>query len=295
MTCASGSKAAPRRRWSAAVLAALAVSLGPQSSSGATAPGPTPALYRPPAGVLLAHALGGIDAATLTNSREAFDRSYGSGRRWFEVDLHLTADHQLFCFHETHEKYLGLATPADQLPLADLLKLKYLGRFTLMSFPELLELATEHDDVFIVTDTKHWREPMRSALAHDLAEVPAGVRQRIVPQIYQPANLEVVRAVERETGPLGPVIFTLYQTKMSDDQVLEFVKSTKVTIVTMHYSRFSVSFAKALHDLGVTVLVHTVNDGDQIMALVRDGADGFYTDTYFPTTEYAQHFRAATD
>ena len=45
-----------------------------------------------PDGVLVAHALGGVDGQTYTNSVEAFEKSYRDGLRWFEVDLQRTAD-----------------------------------------------------------------------------------------------------------------------------------------------------------------------------------------------------------
>lgn len=52
----------------------------------------------------LAHALGGIDGQTYTNSKEAIENSYNKGVRLFEVDVKLTSDNKLVCVHGWSKK-----------------------------------------------------------------------------------------------------------------------------------------------------------------------------------------------
>ena len=42
--------------------------------------------------ITIAHALGGYDNKTYTNSLEAFDYFYGLGQRFFEADITVTTD-----------------------------------------------------------------------------------------------------------------------------------------------------------------------------------------------------------
>lgn len=60
----------------------------------------------------IAHALGGIDGQTYTNSKEAIENSYNKGVRLFEVDVKLTSDNKLVCVHgwskKDYEEKLGI-------------------------------------------------------------------------------------------------------------------------------------------------------------------------------------------
>ncbi|OKP81736.1 hypothetical protein A3844_25475 [Paenibacillus helianthi] len=62
---------------------------------------------------IVAHAMGGINGHTYTNTLEAFAANYEQGSRIFEADLLLTTDEQLVARHEwTHNmsKLLGQQT-----------------------------------------------------------------------------------------------------------------------------------------------------------------------------------------
>jgi glycerophosphoryl diester phosphodiesterase len=74
------------------------------------------------------------------------------------------------------------------------------------------------------------------------------------------------------------VIFTLYQTLVSNDDLVDFVVATDIEWVTASDRRFSAELADRLHSLGVRLFVHTVNSPDRIARLRAAGADGFYTD-----------------
>ena len=55
----------------------------------------------------------------------------------------------------------------------------------------------------------------------------------------------------------------------------------------MSTNRFSLGLVDVLHDLGAVVLVHTVNDREDIVTFTKAGADGFYTD--FPSLLMESH------
>ena len=233
-----------------------------------------------PEGVLIAHALGGIEGADYTNSLEAAESSYDAGRRWFEVDLTVTADGGVVAFHPGHEPRLDTDTSVRKMTTAQFLEHRYDGRFTTTSFRRLLELVARAGDTYVVTDTKWWTPWILRAVRHDVLAAPA-VAPRVIPQIYRPADLALLETARRDWS-FPFVIFTLYQTKMSDAEILAFVDTAHIPVVAASTGRFTPALAAALHARGVRVLVHTVNRRADVEKLTREGADGFYTDFYFP-------------
>ena len=242
----------------------------------------SPTAVEVPPGLLIAHALGGIDGVTYSNSHDAFQASYAAGYRWFEVDLSLSRDGDLVCFHDGFERELGLDRPLVEVATREFLARRYAGRFRLMTLVRLLALLDEHRDAVLVTDTKHWSEPVATAFIAAVRTAPEAVRRRLVLQFYHPDNLEHLQRIEREVGPLGPRIFTLYQVVIGLEPLVELVERERLAVVTIGEERFQPVVAERLHAAGARVLVHTVNDPARMRVLAEQGVDGFYTDWLRP-------------
>lgn len=149
------------------------------------------------------------------------------------------------CFHEDHGHDIGLETAIGEITVADFLERRFAGRLELMRFSRLLEEMVLHPETFLITDTK-----------------------RLSPEILA----SIVRKVD------AVVIFPLYQTPVSNDDLVDFVVATDIEWVTASDRRSSAELADRLHSLGVRLFVHTVNSPDRIARLRAAGADGFYTD-----------------
>lgn len=234
----------------------------------------------PPRDVLIAHALGGIDGVAITNSADAFDRSYREGLRWFEVDLAVTADGDAVCFHPGHERHVGLDRPVHEVSTSELLRRRYDGRYTLLSFAGLLDRLDSHPDAVLVLDSKTWDEPMRRAIGRAAAGRPESVMRRVVPQVYRPEDLEAIGPALGLTPRL--VIFTLYRSAMDDSGVVAFVRTEGIPVVAVSEARFRPSLAAELERLDRRLLVHTVNSPVARLKLRSAGADGFITDFLRP-------------
>ncbi len=76
--------------------------------------------------VLVAHAGGGIDGQTYTNSLEAMDLSYSLGHRVIEVDFCWSSDGRLVLMHEWEVQWVNDFVDAagiptyDQFPMIDI-------------------------------------------------------------------------------------------------------------------------------------------------------------------------------
>lgn len=142
---------------------------------------------------------------------------------------------------------------------------------------KLLDLMQHYPDTYIVTDTKEIKPELINKQFTLLVEAaqrrdPA-ILDRIVPQIYNQSMLDEINKVYS----FPELLYTLYQSKDTDEQVIEFVNKTGVDI-TMPVGRANKSFVKKLQKAGARVYVHTVNEEAEIRELARMGVDGFYTD-----------------
>jgi glycerophosphoryl diester phosphodiesterase len=238
-----------------------------------------------PSGALIAHALGAIEGRPYTNSQEAFEQSYAQGRRLFEVDLQVTSDGQLVCLHEGLEQQVGLSQRIGTVTAAKFMSHKYMDRYTLLNLTSLLKLAASHDDAVFITDSKGWGADVAQALQQALKSTDAQMPSRLVPQIYNPADLPVVRDIEKSVGPFRSLIFTLYMTSLSNAEVVAFVTREHIPVVALPSYRADAGFVAQLRRAGAQVLVHTLNEHPEIMRLAHLGITGFYTDVYRPFSD----------
>lgn len=273
----------------AALVAVLAL-LGGCTRVAAREAGPAatslPGGAHPPPGVLIAHALGAVEGVVYTNSAEALETSLAAGRRWLEVDLALSSDGHLVCFHRGYEGAVGIERDIGETTAAEFLATRFHERFTTLSFADLLDRLAGVPDAVVVTDTKWWTEPIGFAFYAAVSAVPQGRRPRIVPQIYQPGDLDIIRRLEEHLGPFPSVILTLYRTNMADADVAAFAVANRIGAVTASKARFGPGLVEALRPSGIPLLVHTFNEHDEIVHFAARGAQGFYTDWYRPFSDF---------
>ncbi|WP_310830414.1 phosphatidylinositol-specific phospholipase C/glycerophosphodiester phosphodiesterase family protein [Paenibacillus pedocola] len=235
---------------------------------------------------IIAHAMGGINGHTYTNTLDAFVANYEQGSRLFETDLLLTTDNKLIARHEWTGNMSKLLGQLDVLPAAkqgtvlsynEVMDTPILELYSPLDIDKIMDLMIAYPDAYIVTDTKEHDPELVTRQFRLIVEAAErkdpSLLERIVPQIYSRDMLDVVNKVYA----FPEVIYTLYQSQDSDEQVLAFVKDTGVEI-TMPVTRASKSFVRKLKRAGARVYVHTLNDEQEITKLSRMGVDGFYTD-----------------
>ena len=133
-----------------------------------------------------------------------------------------------------------------------------------------------------MTDTKRITPAILAQPEMDIESVDRSLRRRIVVQIYHRGELDFTLEAERRNGPFGGIIFTLYQTRISNEDLLLFVEATGLEWITASKTRFNLELASKLHDLGARVFVHTLNKPQAIRRFQESGADGIYTDNFHP-------------
>lgn len=226
---------------------------------------------------LVAHALGAVGEQTGTNSREALEESYANGFRLFEVDLSVTSDGEVVVFHKNAEGSIGFETHVkiDQIPYADFIAATYLDQYTLMHSRELLQFMREHEDMYLISDTKGDIRMLQAMIQQAQAEEEKALLDRIIPQLYQPEDLAIVERIYA----FPEYILTLYRTDLTNEEVIQFAQNNpKITAITMWWdSRYTEAFQAELDRLDVGSYVHTVNDEEIVSAFLAKNV-GVYTD-----------------
>lgn len=217
----------------------------------------------------ITHAGGLLDGAAYTNSLEALDQNFRSGRRIFEVDLALTADGAIVLAHDW-EAYGG-AAPDRTAFLAG-------GGLTRLDFKAFVAwIAGTCADCRIVTDVKFdfWRfwEAYR-------ATVPAAMQEaQFVLQTYDFATAHALAA----RAPRQPQILTLYLLEsVTTEDFTALAPLDSLLAVTMPLNRVPFLAGAARATAGKPVFAHGypwTMRSDLILRLARAfGVTGFYKD-----------------
>lgn len=235
---------------------------------------------------LIAHALGGIDGYTYTNSLEALLQNYQKGHRVFEVDLILTEDGHLVARHDwTKEISFHLDQKIPKERLGNPLTLKEFKthrinqKYTPLTIEDIFNIMIKYPDIYIVTDTKETNENLIKkqfrVLVENANKIDSSVLDRVVPQIY---NQEMLGYIE-EIYNFKSIIYTLYQSPDTDDEVINFIKQhDNIDVITMPVRRSNEEFISKIYDSGIKTFVHTLNSVEKTESLMKLKVHGFYTD-----------------
>ncbi|MGB5834767.1 MAG: hypothetical protein WBG92_22665, partial [Thiohalocapsa sp.] len=224
----------------------------------------------------IAHAGGGIDGKTYSNSIAALDRNLAAGFRWFELDFQWTADGELVCGHDwgaTMQRNYGLSFdgPPTRAEFDRVMK----GRSDLPCTIETLrQWLDRHSEARIVTDFKARALDGLRVLSKQIPDYG----ERLIAQVYQPEEFEQARALGYRD-----IIWTLYQYPGQTQAVLDALTGIRPMAVTMDQQRLAHGLGLRLQRAGVPVYVHTINEAETATEYLQNwGAQGVYTDTLTP-------------
>lgn len=237
---------------------------------------------------VVVHALGKIDGATYTNSREALENSYEAGNRLLECDFIMTADNQIVACHDwefwNRETNKDELAGEDYIPTLDVfMSRKVMGKYTPLSGEDIVQFLKAHPDMYIITDTKYSEPEEIKEEFQALVEVAKinnceEVLDRFVVQIYHMYMYDIVDGIYRFPN----YIFTLYtegyrgeEDKMQ--QYAEFCMLHDIDVITMNAMFYQDGLLDICERYGVHMFVHTVNEEEEIKAYHEKGI-GVYTD-----------------
>ncbi|ALP37339.1 glycerophosphodiester phosphodiesterase [Paenibacillus sp. IHB B 3084] len=236
---------------------------------------------------VISHAMGAVDGLAYTNAREAFMNNYKKGSRVFEVDLMFTSDGHLVARHEWTESFteqmqqeqaVGKEQGGKPWSYKQFKNTPIYGSYTPVDWNDVLGLLEKYPDAYVVTDTKE-QDPAQikqlfAQLTRQTQEKNPELLSRIVPQIYDEEMLRTLRSIY----PYTSIIYTLYATEDTDDQIIRFVQQNDITAVTLPENRVSGTLVESLRQAGAVCYVNTINDLKDAADYEQMGVRGFYTD-----------------
>jgi hypothetical protein len=243
----------------------------------------------------IAHAAGGYDGRTYTNSLDAFEFNYARGFRVFELDFVVLGDGTVLAAHNGLESYYGLTKPFDQASWAEIAGNKFDGRYTIMRSNEVVQLLRDHPDAYVILDTKYQHDHIFRRFVSQTGGAHA-LMDRVLPHIKDQAELDLYR----NTWPLRNYMIALYRTQASnrydDPEAVQFIRNNRSPGVMMWWRdrdpalslsqnhvqgrRFTPTFAGQVQAAGAIATVHTISDPADVPPF-ESLAIGVYSDAPF--------------
>ena len=237
----------------------------------------------------IAHALGGMDGYAYLNCPEGFINAYEKGCRLFEVDLTKTADGIWVCRHSWQDAYgQWEGERRKKLTLEEFLAAPLYGKYTPMTFQDLLNLIRDYPDAYILLDTKHYSFRNYQSTLQDYADLAvlaadAGAQDilgQMIPEIYNEAMLTGIVQIY----DFPQYMYSLWK-EYSVDELEEtalFCVENDIGAVTVSREYWTPELQEIFQEKGMRVFVYTVNDLIEAAGLNRIGFDGIVTDVLFP-------------
>lgn len=237
---------------------------------------------------LIAHALGVVDDNYSLNCLEAFKAHYDAGVRVFEADLRMSADGCVILRHDWNPT-LQEGIDSTHLPtLAQFLSTPILGKYTPLSFRDLLLLMVEYPDICVITDTKFIEPEAVTAQFQAMVDDAHALGlsylfDRMIVQVYSPAHFAVVDNVYH----FPHYIYTLYQDYFGQDEdsfhnKVNFCEENGIMGLTLNARLWDPDYAAIADAQGIKVYIHTVNDAETARYYLRTGIRAVYSDTLVP-------------
>ena len=215
------------------------------------------------------------------NSLDGMIQNYNLGHRVFENDFCMTTDGDLAVLHDWGS-VVGEPMTAAQWKQQETI---YGAKCRTMLIGDVLDQMIINKDMFMVTDTKTAQigEQMKKEfqiIKDEAVKRDPELLNRIIPQIY---NREMYTVV-KDIYPFPSIIFTLYLTQETDDEIVSFVaENDDIKVVTIASDGSGrLHLAERLGEYDKLVYAHTPNAFGDIQALSQQGVDGFYTDFILP-------------
>ena len=194
---------------------------------------------------IITHALGGIDGLTYLNSRESFINFLSS------------------------EEFLN--TPIY-------------GKYTPMTFEDLLKLLDEYPDAFVMIDSKQYSVRNYQRTLEDYAQyreisIKAGIEhtlRQIIPEIYNSAMYPGTALLYK----FPAYIYSLWQEYTTEElnDIAEFCQTNKIMAVTIYRDYWSEEVQKIFDERDILVYIYTINDKEEARRYLANGAQGVCTD-----------------
>lgn len=224
------------------------------------------------------HAGGILKGISYSNMKDALDYGYSIGKRYFEVDFENTKDNKYVALHSWDgflKKFFDvdpvLTKEGFKKPFSykEFMNFKEVHGYTQMDVKIAMEWLKNHPDAYIITDCKG----NNLELLKEIKSNYDGDLSRILVQIYDTKEYWGVRKLGFKN-----IIFTLYRTNITEEQIIKFAKNNPLYAVTIHKDRFDKGFGNSIIKSNIKLFLHTINSVENAQKYFNKGVNMIYTD-----------------
>ena len=179
------------------------------------------------------------------------------------MDLTQTSDGVWVCRHNWKES-LGQWEGEERKVLSseEFLNTPIYGKYTPMTFEDLLKLLDEYPDAFVMIDSKQYSVRNYQRTLEDYAQyreisIKAGIEHKFPAYIYS--------------------LWQEYTTEELND-IAEFCQTNKIMAVTIYRDYWSEEVQKIFDERDILVYIYTINDKEEARRYLANGAQGVCTD-----------------
>jgi len=222
---------------------------------------------------LIAHSMGSVGNTILICSEEAFLNNYQKGARVFEVDLRLTKDTHIVCFHEGTTK-----VNLKNIDYQEFSSYFQDRQYSPLDLDKLMSLLNEFPDIALIFDVKYdkidnyeiYNQVIDQITNHPLFNEQT--KSRIIIQTYNEYNVKKII----------PYNFSeiIYRPSRINKQALDMIKKYNIHLVSVNKNDFDSDMIRNLNKVDAFVLLHTVDDPLLIKKYRGLGVYGFFTDFF---------------
>ena len=236
---------------------------------------------------LIVHALGKINNTKYSNSFEGLNYWYFEKKmRLMEADFNLTLDNHTVLTH-------GFGRRERPPTLAEFKKNRVKGYLTPLSFEDLVIFMEQHDDLYIITDTKFDDITHIQIQFDEMTEILSrhkNVNNRFIIEIY---NERMYLFLKEKKYPFKYFMFTLYKRwenrNYTDlENIFSFCKEKEINGIIMYSFLFNSRINKLSKKYSIPLYVHTENNIFRIAEFLKrvrgvfsDEVDNSSLDAYF--------------
>jgi len=220
---------------------------------------------------VIVHATGGIDGLSYTNSQEALLNSIEQGAKVIEVDFNYTSDGYLVAYHLLRD----ITVKKASITLDEFLNLKIQGKYTPMTFLDVVDIMKENPDIYISVDTK---TENLAALVQDIVGLcdDKEILNRLIIQCFYPGEKEAIKKIYN--FPDENLLFAGYKYSTDIYKLLDVCYTENYKVITVSADIVTKDFLKLFKKKNIRVYVYTINRIDIADYLYDLGVYGIYTD-----------------
>lgn len=233
---------------------------------------------------LMAHAHGACGGLTYTNTREALERSYKEGYRYFETDVALTEDRKLVLSHGWDEKSCGITGMEYREEFAhmtrELFMQQRIGGMQVMDIGDLKNFMAEHPDTYFEIDLHR----SQSAEKVELLQEAFGRDEKILNRLLIQAESRKIFEELEQSCPFKNYQLVLgKEWKEKLEEGITFAFEHGIETIAMRYSCLDERTVGILKEAGLNVMAYTIkNDVKRAKELLAMGVDTICTDEIKP-------------